>query len=417
MVDLLALACQEVGLDMTEDMDVDKDISCGSNEWILQPSEDEQCQNAWPLQYKEELINSPDSEVILENHVPEGESYNNAVVTLSGSQPIVYPSPVTNLYSQRKTNQLSRRPRSWKAYEGIQGAPCRNLPDLVTKPKSKKIHGVESFHLEVPPSSSSNKDPLDASNPFLHLFRDHNPGQVAFAFYVADCWFSFSDSNILPDHNQFLTQCTRWWLTLPTPYKRGYWTKEMQYKNKTGLEMEINVKSLKRKKEKPKSLPKNASHENKSVDRGMSPPTKMKEAFMIFVKNNMANVTKEMPGASGREIKYELGRRWISFSEREKEKFINERKNSDVLEENLKDPEFITCQTQIKYDGKYEPKDVMISSTCKQEINEAMTCDENMDKEVKVRLNETPKPTVTITVEEIEKFAINANYYVEEDTR
>ena len=59
----------------------------------------------------------------------------------------------------------------------------------------------------------------------------------------------------------------------------------------------------------------------------------------------------------------------------------------------------------------------MISNTCKQEINKDMTCDENMDKEVKVRINETPKPTVTITVEEIEKFAINANYYVEEDTR
>jgi len=421
MVDLLALACQEVGLDMTEDtIDMDKDKPCGSNEWILHPSEDEQCQNAWPLHYKEELTNSPDSGVIHDNHVPnEGEIYNNAVVTLSGSHPVVSSSPVTNLYSQRKTNQLSRKSRSWKPYEGIQGAPCRNLPDLVTKPKSKKIHGVESFHLEVPPSSSSNQDPLDTSNPFLHLFRNYKPGQVAFAFYVADCWFSFSTSSLLPDLNQFLTQCTRWWVTLPTPYKRGYWTKEMQYKNKMGIEMEVKAKSLKRKTEKPKSLPKNSSYENKSADdSGMSPPTKMKEAFMIFVKKNMANVTMEMPGASGREVKHELSRRWISLSEREKEEFIPERKHSDVIsEEHLKEQEFITCQTLIKYEGKYEPKDVMISSTCKQEINEVMTCDETMDKEIKLRLSKTHKPTVEITVEEIEKFAINANYYVEEDTR
>merc|ERR1719234_2246496 len=149
----------------------------------------------------------------------------------------------------------------------------------------------------------------------------------------------------------------------------------------------------------------------------MSPSTKMKEAFMIFVKNNMAKVTKEMPGASGKEIKHELSRRWISLSERENEEFIHEREHSDVIsEENLKEQEFMTCLTQIKYEEKHDPKDVMISSTCKQEINEVMTCDENIDKKVKVGLSKTSQPTVEITVEEIEKFAINANYYVEEDT-
>jgi len=410
MVDLLALACQEVGLDMTEDIDVEKDESCdSSNERILQ---DERCQNSWPLHYKEELVNSPVSEVILENHDHGSESYNNAVVTSSGSHSVVFPSPVTNLYSQRKTNQLSRRSRSWKPYEGIQGAPCRNLPDLV--PRSKKIHGVESFHLEVSPSSPSNKDPLDASNPFLHLFRDHSPGQVAFAFYVADCWFSFSNTSLLPDHHQFLTQCTRWWVTLPTPYKRGYWTKEMQYKIKMGIEIEIKGK----KKEKLiKNVPKNAFLENKTVESRISPLKNMREAFMIFVKKNMANVTKEMPGATGREIKHELGRRWISLSEREKEKFIIESKHLDsvISEKNLQEQDLITFQTPIKYEEKYDPKDLMIPSTWKQEVNELMTCDENMVKEVKVSQNETPKPTVEITVEEIEKFAINANYYVAED--
>jgi len=411
MMDLLALACQEVGLDMSEDVHDGKENSCDSQEWIMQPPEVERCQNAWPLHYKEELVKPPDSEIILENQVPANESYNTAVFTLSGSHSSSS-SPVTNLYSQRKTNQLSRS-RSWKAYEGIQGVPCRNLPDLVTKSRARKVNGVESFHLEVSPSSSPNKDPLDAGNPFLHLFRDNNPGQVAFAFYVADCWFSFCDSNIQPDHDQFLTQCTRWWVTLPTPYKRGYWTKEMQYKKKMGIELESKAKSPKRKKEKPKHFSKNASLENGIVASEMSPPKKMKEAFMIFVKMNIANVTKEMPGASGGKIKQELSRRWISLSQGEKQKFVEERKHADVISEKNNGQEFVTS---IKSEGKYDSKDEIKFSICDQEINEVMTCDENIGKEVNVKLNETQNPTVEISVEDIEKFAINANYYIEEES-
>lgn len=414
MMDLLALACQEVGLDMSEEVHEEKENSCDSQEWIMQPPEVEQCQNAWPLHYKEELVKPPDSEIILENHVPVNESYNMAVFTLSGSH-TASSSPVTNLYSQRKTNQLSRS-RSWKAYEGIQGVPCRNLPDLVTKPRARKVNGVESFHLEVSPSSSPNKDPLDASNPFLQLFRDNNPGQVAFAFYVADCWFSFFDSNILPDHDQFLTQCTRWWVTLPTPYKRGYWTKEMQYKKKMGIGLESKAKSPKRKKEKSKNFSKNASLENGIVESEMSPPKKMKEAFMSFVKMNIANVTKELPGASGGKIKQELSRRWISLSQGEKEKFVEERKHADVISEKKNGQEFVTCPTSIKSEGKYDSKDEIISSIFNQEINEFMTGDENIEKEVNVKQNETQNPTVEISVEDIEKFAINANYYIEEDS-
>ena len=42
------------------------------------------------------------------------------------------------------------------------------------------------------------------------------------------------------------------------------------------------------------------------------------------------------------------------------------------------------------------------------------TCNENIDEEG--THEESHKSTVNITVEEIEEFAINANYYIEEDT-
>ena len=47
MVDLLALACQEVGIDMVEDMEEEK---CDSEEWMVQSPVDERC---WPSNYKE----------------------------------------------------------------------------------------------------------------------------------------------------------------------------------------------------------------------------------------------------------------------------------------------------------------------------------------------------------------------------
>ena len=372
---------------------------------------DERCVNTWPSKYKEELVNSS-HEVILKNQVLGGDNLKNTEVITLGSHPVTS-SPVTNLYSQRKSNLLSRRSRSSKAYESIQGAPCRNLPDLVSMPQSKKNQREESFHLEVP--ASSNKDPLDTSNPFLHLFKDHHPGQVAFAFYVADCWFSFSDSNILPDLGQFLTQCHKWWVTLPTPYKRGYWTKEMQYKNKMGIEMEMKNRSPRRKKmmvlskEKPKIVSQNLSLKSTIIDSKMSSTKNTREAFMIFVRKNMANVTHEMPGASGRKIRHELGKRWNSMDEVEKEKF------ADVIsEENRREEECITGQTQIQYEEKYESKDELKLSPCNLKKIDVMTCDENLDESgTPVEFHES---TVNITVEEIEEFAINANYYIEEDT-
>merc|ERR1719357_184728 len=99
---------------------------------------------------------------------------------------------------------------------------------------------------------------------------------------------------------------------------------------------------------------------------------------MIFVKMNIANVTKELPGASGGKIKQELSRRGISLSQGEKEKFVEERKHADVISEKNNGQEFITCSTSIKSDGKYDFKDEVKSSICYQEINEGMTCDENI---------------------------------------
>ena len=89
------------------------------------------------------------------------------------------------------------------------------------------------------------------------------------------------------------------------------------------------------------------------------------------------------------------------MDEVEKEKFATKEILLDVISEEKE--EFITGQTQIKYEEKYDSKDEM-----------KPTCNENIDEEV--THEESHKSTVNITVEEVEEFPINANYYIEEDT-
>merc|ERR1719184_768827 len=60
----------------------------------------------------------------------------------------------------------------------------------------------------------------------------------------------------------------------------------------------------------------------------------MMEAFKNYMVKNKCKVAEEMVGATGREVRSELGRRWKSLSDIEKEKFIDANVKDDSNQEN-----------------------------------------------------------------------------------
>lgn len=124
-----------------------------------------------------------------------------------------YPNSTLNLLARKS---LSKTPESKK--------PVRSA----TFPSPAKIENSMST-----PSKNIQED-----SPFKNLFNDTQPGRVAFAFYVADCWVSYGGWNSPrwngkrpggPELSSFLRQCWGWWAHIPTVHRKRYWARERSY--------------------------------------------------------------------------------------------------------------------------------------------------------------------------------------------
>ena len=117
---------------------------------------------------------------------------------------------------------------------GIKGAPCRKLSQL----NSKYNAATAPVVVEPAPSSSlfEMKAPhlspvsIQPDNPFKHLLATSQPGQVAFAYYVMECWEREEGAGQYDDQDKFLKQCRKWWTAVPTVYRREYWAREQKFR-------------------------------------------------------------------------------------------------------------------------------------------------------------------------------------------
>ena len=138
-------------------------------------------------------------------------------------------------FSQRTNPKFFKRAGSSQIAQGIKGAPCRKLSQLKANSRSNAATSsvAESapsgslFEMEAPRLSQVD---IKADNPFKFLLADTRPGQVAFAYYVMDCWEREEGGGQYDDQDKFLKQCSKWWTSVPTVYRRDYWAREQQYK-------------------------------------------------------------------------------------------------------------------------------------------------------------------------------------------
>jgi len=289
-MDLVALACQEVGLDLTEAAAQEElfsgdvwrrpnqlartDDDSSQEEGKVQGSEEDFSQEGWQVQMLNDNPNQgslqiqliedysrqeswqiqfPDNNGSRDRHVvmPKllsfgGDESNTVFTDQEGKESTVAlqfkrssfsegVSPITNIYSQSKTNPKFLRRFNSSMIASSQGAPSRKLPGLPSSASAQSKPGSRPdlmFPVLEVPSLSDKHHTVSDDYPFLFLFKDNRPGQVAFAYYAIDCWASHGGSAGVPDQQEFLSKCKRWWLNLPTPYRRGYWTREVKhYKN------------------------------------------------------------------------------------------------------------------------------------------------------------------------------------------
>jgi len=237
-MDLVSLACQEVGLD----------LSCD----ILTP-DDFDLPEPFAVQLHITEEERPDR---LERMIPRQLSYQpegpdnpvdqlQALIQEVGMEPSTSSkehfirSPVQQLLVQRTKPKFFKRSGSSQIGLGIKGAPCRKVPQLLGNSKSNAATPVKEeptgslfeMQVEVPSPVS-----IPSDNPFKYLLSTSSaqcePGEVAFAYYVQDSWerqravgpsrYSEGDS--------FLEQCRKWWAELPTVFRREYWAREQEYK-------------------------------------------------------------------------------------------------------------------------------------------------------------------------------------------
>ena len=216
-IDILALACEEVG------------INVNSNEAFMEVNSDI-IDRVDVSKYPVEVKGKAGSNTIFTN-----ECGFESSVSLQFSQNTTKGkgSIISTINAQRKTtpNLLSRRNRFSKDENIISNAvPSRNLPDLSSEKTFCSV--VENSENTIRSVFEIKTNPFHDDNPFVYLFKDTRPGQTAFAFYVSDCWYACSESWVLPDDKEFINQCRKWWVNLPTPYRRGYWTREVEYRRK-----------------------------------------------------------------------------------------------------------------------------------------------------------------------------------------
>ena len=143
-------------------------------------------------------------------------------------------SPVQQLLSQKMNPKFLKRGRSSQIELGIKGAPCRKLSQLKATSGSSLADRAPAgslFQLEAPRLSPVS---IRSDNPFKYLLADTQPGQVAFAYYVMDCWereqADGQSQSQYEDQEKFLAQSRKWWTAVPTVYRREYWAREQEFR-------------------------------------------------------------------------------------------------------------------------------------------------------------------------------------------
>ena len=293
--------------------------------------------------------------------------------------PVVVPlwvNPVQHLRAQSTVPKFHRRPRKSEIVSSIQGAPCRKLPELENTSQKKTPTPISVAESEVVSVQ------VKEDNPFRYLLKDTDQGKIAFAFYVMDCWEQQKSLQDAGDKEEFIRQCSKWWTDLPTPYRRIYWSKEIEFtkkknsakilgrtwlnnnfKEKSNQENDASDSSGGKRKSSPEcSQPRKLIKKEDVVDVSehteqqplpQSPasvdPTildnefefeerkpkialvnvkkerssELLKAFSNFQKVYRENVSKENPRASRMEVKRELGRRWKLLGEKQKLKYLD----------------------------------------------------------------------------------------------
>ena len=293
-------------------------------------------------------------------------------------------NPVSHLLTQSSAPRFHRRPRKSDIGNSIQGPPCRKLPEL----EKKKIKQATSTPLIQVPDHHVNID-IQADNPFQYLLKNKEQGHIAFAFYVMHCWETQKQLFDAGDKESFVKQCSKWWTDLPTLYRRSYWSKELEYvsssvlrrtwiNNNSGVSQSAKIKkeldedyddqpsSVKRKHS--ESEDDNCSkmrkvgkcfddekllvEEEDQCDVSSSSTSKLnkrekksrgasdlQKAFSNYQAMNRDNLSKEMPKASRRDLKKELGRRWKLLDLKSKMTFLNIAKPLPSILDNSEDKE------------------------------------------------------------------------------
>ena len=291
-------------------------------------------------------------------------------------------NPVQHLRAQSTVPKFHRRPRKSEIVSSIQGAPCRKLPELESKESSTRQNKT-STPISVAESEVVSVQ-VQEDNPFRYLLKDTDQGRIAFAFYVMECWEKQKTLQNACEKEAFLRQCSKWWTDLPTPYRRIYWSKEIEYTKKKNISHllgrtwvnNICKEKLKQENDIPESNGKRKSSqeclqprksikkevveavsEEKHYEKQFLPlpppldesknitndielkdikpkealllnakkkrPFELLKAFSNFQKVHRDKVSKENPEASKLEVKRELGKRWKSLDEKQKINYLD----------------------------------------------------------------------------------------------
>ena len=289
-------------------------------------------------------------------------------------------NPVQHLRAQSTVPKFHRRPRKSEIVSSIQGAPCRKLPELENTSQKKTPTPISVAESEVVSVQ------VEEDNPFRYLLKDTDQGKIAFAFYVMDCWEQQKTLPASGEKEEFVGQCLKWWTDLPTPYRRIYWSKEIEYtkkkksakilgrtwlnnnfKEKSNQDNNVSEGNGKRKfppecsqprkvikKEVPDDVTDDVTDDVEEKSQPHSPAFvdctnlddeceleekkaekaplvnvrkgrsfELLKAFSNFQKVHRENVSKEAPAASKMEVKRELGRRWKLLGEKQKLKYLD----------------------------------------------------------------------------------------------
>ena len=233
---------------------------------------------------------------------------------------------------------------------------------------------------------------------------------------MIDCWASHGGSAGVPDKEEFLSKCERWWLNLPTPYRRGYWTREVKhYKNviihKTweGQAVDGSVRNhgMVNKEAVKNDLKINVRSSGiKKINKQSSPPNMM-TALKNFNSKFKREVAEELVGASGMDVRRELCKRWKALGYEEKLKYVDQKINVEVqfvdneINESLIDIHSIDisiASDQPSHDLNLIPPRNALCDKVDPNINQV----DESDKTVKIK------------TEEIDAFALEHKHYVED---